>query len=204
MFELNVHSKLKLNFYKEPTLKVAQNLLGKVLIRVISEIPLAGIIVETEAYLSQNDEASHSFNGKSKRNNTMFNSCGYLYVYQIYGIHYCCNVVTGKENVGEAVLIRAIEPILNKEIMHKNRFNNNNFIPEKLISLSNGPAKLCKSLAITKDDDGTNLLGNDIYIVEGNTIPKGKIVITNRIGINKSKELPFRFYIEDNKFISNK
>ena len=119
MFRLQNNTKLLSNFYEKPTINVAKNLLGKILVRIISGIPLAGIIVETEAYLSKNDEASHSFRGKSTQNKTMFNSCGYLYVYQIYGIYFCCNVVTGMENIGEAVLIRAIEPILNIEIMQK-------------------------------------------------------------------------------------
>lgn len=204
MIEFKNNPKLLLPFYQQPTIEVAKTLLGKILVRNIFGNPLAGIIVETEAYLSQNDEASHSHSGLSIRNKTMFKPSGFLYVYQIYGIHFCCNVVTGKENVGEAVLIRAIEPTVNFEIMRENRFYGKKTIHKNLISLTNGPAKLCKALAITKNNDGTNLLDNEIYILDAPNIETNKIVQTTRIGLKKAKELQLRFYIKNSPFVSRK
>ncbi|MBU0474797.1 MAG: DNA-3-methyladenine glycosylase [Bacteroidetes bacterium] len=204
MIEFENNPKLELQFYNKPTVEVAKNLLGKILVKNINGILLAGIIVETEAYLAQNDEASHSYKGLSYRNKTMFKTCGHLYVYQIYGIHFCCNIVTGKENVGEAVLIRAIEPISNIELMNKNRFGEKSILSKNIISLTNGPAKLCEALAITNNDDGVYLLENNIYILDFQNIEPNKIVQTERVGITKSKELLLRFYIKDNLFVSKK
>ena len=132
----------------------------------------------------------------------MFKQSGLLYVYQIYGIHFCCNVVTGKENIGEAVLIRAIEPINNIETMQLNRFSKTQISEKELKNLTNGPAKLCKALSISKHDNGTNLLDDEIYILDSKDISETNIVTTARIGISKSAELPLRFYIKNNRFVS--
>jgi DNA-3-methyladenine glycosylase len=204
MIELQNTPKLNSQFYLQKTEKVAKDLLGKFLVRNINGNLLAGKIVETEAYLFKNDEASHTHNGITARNSTMFKVGGYLYVYQIYGIHFCCNVVTGKENEGEAILIRALEPIKNSEVMAKNRFENNNPSHKNLTSLSNGPAKLCSALSITKSDDATNLLSNEIYILDAPNIESKSIITSTRIGLSKSKELLLRFYIMGNQFVSRK
>jgi DNA-3-methyladenine glycosylase len=202
MNNLLQNKKLLKNFYEKETKQVAKELLGKILVRRISNKLLAGIIVETEAYFSKNDEASHSYNGISKRNKTMFKESGFLYVYQIYGIHFCCNVVTGKENVGEAVLIRALEPIENIEIMAHSRFGEAQISKSRFRNLTNGPAKLCKAFSISKKDDGINLLDDDIYILNSKTISETNIKTTTRIGITKSEELQLRFFIKNNSFIS--
>jgi len=204
MVDLSKHIKLTSNFYKRKTELLAKDLLGKILVRNISNKLLAGRIVETEAYLSNNDEASHSFRGKSNRNKVMFNSFGLLYVYQIYGIHFCCNVVTGNVDEGSAVLIRAIDPIKNIETMSLNRFGETTLSHKNLVNLTNGPAKLCQALAINLNENGTNLLGDEIYILDSHNISNIKIVQTTRIGITKSKELRLRFYIKDNSFVSKK
>lgn len=204
MIEVQNTPKLTPQFYKQKTKKVAKDLLGKILVRNINGKLLSGKIVETEAYLFLNDEASHSHNGISPRNKTMFRVGGYLYVYQIYGIHFCCNVVAGNENEGEAILIRALEPITNSDTMVKNRFGDNMPPDKKFTTVSNGPAKLCSALSITKTNDGTNLLGNEIYILDTPNIASEKIITTTRIGVSKSKELPLRFYIKGNQFVSRK
>ncbi len=204
MFDLSQHKKLTSKFYNRNTEQLAKDLLGKILVRSFSEKLLAGRIIETEAYLSKIDEASHSFSGKSNRNKVMFNSSGFLYVYQIYGVHFCCNVVTGDEDEGSAILIRAIEPVENIETMGLNRFGNVPITHRNLMNLTNGPAKLCQALSIDLSDNGVNLLGNKIYILNFPNISKNNIVQTTRIGITKSKELPLRFYIKDNPFVSKK
>ncbi len=134
----------------------------------------------------------------------MFNSSGFLFVYQIYGIHFCCNVVTGEQNEGSAVLIRAIEPIENIEMMGLNRFGDTPITHRNLTNLTNGPAKFCKALSINLSDDGADLQGEEIYILDSPKISKYSIVKTTRIGITKSTELPLRFYIKDNSFVSKK
>ena len=204
MIDLSGNKKLTNKFYNQKTEDVAKKLLGKIFVRNYSNKLLAGKIVETEAYLSQNDEASHSYGGITNRNRVMFNSSGFLYVYQIYGIHFCCNVVTGKENIGEAVLLRAIEPIQNIEIMSANRFGEREASQKQIINLTNGPAKLFEAFFISKKDNGISLLENNIYILDSKNIPDSNIIQTTRIGISKSEKLPLRFFIKDNPFVSKK
>lgn len=204
MIDFSQHKKLTSNFYNSSTEHLANDLLGKIIVRSFSNKLLACKIVETEAYLSSNDEASHSFTGNSNRNKSMFKVSGFLYVYQIYGIHFCCNVVSGRKDEGSAVLIRAGEPIENIEPMWKNRFGDVPITRNNLVNLTNGPAILCKALSINLSDDGCNLLGDKIYIIDSPKISKRNIVQTTRIGITKSKELPLRFYIKDNPFVSKR
>jgi len=196
--------KLNANFYKKDAKYVAKKLLGKILVRTVADKLLAAKIVETEAYLAHGDESCHASKGLTQRNKTMFFTGGVLYVYLIYGVHYCCNIVTGKEGEGEAVLLRAVEPIENIDEMFVNRFGEKEITDKKLLLLTNGPAKLCDALSITKEDDNTNLLGNNIYILDAPAISEDKIITTTRIGITKSVDLPLRFYIKNNPFVSKK
>jgi DNA-3-methyladenine glycosylase len=182
--------KLDRSFYKRPTVEVARDLLGQVLVRRSSQGTAAGIIVETEAY-TQGDPACHASRGKTRRNQTMFGRPGLGYVYLIYGMHYCFNIVTAEENIGEAVLIRALEPIADLALMEKRRGS-------KL--LCSGPARLCQALDITIAQDGIDLLGDEVFVLAGK--PADKIMATTRIGISQGRDLPYRFYIPDNKFIS--
>lgn len=185
--------KLKLDFYQRPTLEVARDLLGQVLVRRSPHGAAAGIIVETEAYL-QEDPACHANRGLTKRNKTMFGRPGLGYVYLIYGMHYCFNVVTAQVNIGEAVLIRALEPIAGIDLMEKRRGSNRH--------LCSGPARLCQALDITTTDDGIDLLADEIFLLESRA--PAEIVTTTRIGISQGQDLPYRFYIRNNKFISRK
>lgn len=177
---------LKRNFYNRATLQVAKDLLGCKLCRKIDGEVLSGIIVETEAY-TQDDPACHAYRGKTPRSITLFKKPGIAYVYFVYGMHYCFNVVTENEGTAGAVLIRALEPLAP-------------------VLNTNGPAKLCKSLSISKDLNEVDLVsGNSILWIErGNEISHLNIETTTRIGIKQAADYPWRFYIKDNKFVSKK
>lgn len=195
------YKKLTPEFYLRPTLKVAKDLLGKYLIRKYKGKLLIGKIVETEAYL-QNDSASHSFRGQTKRNEVMFWKGGYLYVYFTYGMHFCCNVVTEAEGKGCAVLIRAVEPVDNIEIMQKLRKVDTTTNP---YNLTNGPAKVCQAFALERDENGTDLCGDEIWVGKSEIRnPKSEIVSSHRVGITNGTEHQWRFYMKDNKWVSRK
>jgi DNA-3-methyladenine glycosylase len=192
--------KLPRSFYTRPALRVAKDLLGKILIRKIGKTILSGKIVEVEAYRGAKDPASHAYRGKTKRNEVMFGEGGSLYVYFTYGMHFCANVVTGRKHFGEAVLVRAIEPLKGVEEMKKKR----RFKPGRMneAHLTNGPAKLCQAFAIKRKDNGTDLLGENIFLIEGGSIPKSKIAASTRIGISRGKEKNWRFFIKGDAWVS--
>jgi DNA-3-methyladenine glycosylase len=191
--------RLSKRFYTHDTVTVARNLLGKFLWRNTENGLMAGKIVETEAYLSENDPACHASLKKTKRNEKMFEAGGISYVYLIYGFYYCFNVVSGPADKGEAVLIRALEPVEGMDIM-------NNYRPvKKLKDLTNGPGKLCTALNITIKENGIDLIeSNDLFITKGINVPTADIFVTTRIGLTKAADLPLRFYIKGNEFISKK
>jgi DNA-3-methyladenine glycosylase len=190
------------SFYLQPTLKVAQNLLGKTIVRYFNNKILIGKIVEVEAYC-HNDPASHSFRKKTKRNEVMFYEGGHLYVYFTYGMHFCANVVTGKEGIGEAVLIRAVEPLAGIEVMTKSRCGSNTSLNLKsLINLTNGPAKLCEAFSIAREENGIDLTYSEIIITSGTSIPSKSIGRSSRIGIRSGLEKRWRFFIKENSWVS--
>lgn len=202
--------KLKREFYSRDTITVAKELLGKVLVHNYNGQLLKGKIVETEAYLGLKDKAAHSYGGrKTKRVEVMYGPAGIAYVYFIYGMYYCFNIVTQEEGIPEAVLIRGIEPIENIDLMAINRFNK----PYKELTkyqkknLTNGPGKLCMALNITKEvHNGLDLCGDILYLEEGNG-ENFNIIETTRIGIDYAEEakyFPYRFYIEGNPYVSVK
>jgi DNA-3-methyladenine glycosylase len=199
-----IFSKLPHEFYNRNLLTVAKDLLGKVFVHNFNDKLYAGIIVEVEAYDGRTDEAAHSFGGITKRNKIMFEEGGLLYVYFVYGIHYCCNVVTGPKGIGNAVLIRGIQPMIGLENMLINRFGKIDFTDKHKLSLTNGPAKITKAFAIDKRYNGTDLNGDEIYLCSSNFHKKNKVTASTRIGIKKSVELPWRFYIKDNPYVSKK
>ncbi|OGU55195.1 MAG: 3-methyladenine DNA glycosylase [Ignavibacteria bacterium RBG_13_36_8] len=196
--------KLPKNFYIRDVLTVAKELIGKVLVYQNGNKKLSGKIVEVEAYRGSVDQASHSFNGKTKRNEVMFEEGGLLYIYFTYGVHFCCNVVTGKCGQGDAVLLRAVEPVSGIEEMAINRFNKKKIDEKELINLANGPGKICRAFNFNRSHNGTDLTGNQIYILDKEKIKNHSIVASTRIGIKKSVDLPWRFYIKDNPFVSKK
>ncbi len=193
--------KLPRSFYLRPTLTVARDLLGVYLVKPAGRNILAGKIVEVEAYLGEKDPASHAYRGKSMRNEVMFRMGGYLYVYFTYGMHFCCNVVTEEEGLGRAVLLRAIEPISGIAQMKRNR----NFDPGRMneYQLTNGPAKLCEAFGISRGDNGTDLLGDDVFISRGPGRGSAqRIARSTRIGISAGTEHQWRFTIRDNPWVS--
>lgn len=178
---------LNKNFYNRNTIEVAKDLLGKKLCRKIGDEIFSGIIVETEAY-TQDDPACHAFKGKTPRAATLFKKPGIAYVYFIYGMYHCFNVITEPEETAGAVLIRAIDTEITKC-----KFCN-----------TNGPAKLCREFQITREHNEIDLTNKNsiLWIEEGVKINKEKIHATTRIGIKKASDYPWRFYIKDNKFVS--
>jgi DNA-3-methyladenine glycosylase (3mg) len=200
---LDLNRKLPSDFYLDDVVTVAKALLGKIFVKKAGDNFLAGRIVELEAYNGSKDAASHSFNGITKRNEVMFNAGGCLYVYFTYGMHFCCNVVAGAKGLGVAVLLRGIEPINGIETMGINRFGKKNIDKKELMNLTNGPGKICSAYLIDKKDNGTDLTGNKIFILDAPKIKESEIIITGRIGIKKAVENPWRFYIES-KYVSKR
>jgi len=167
-------------FYLKDTNVVAKKLIGKTILRKQNGINLTGIIVETEAYIGINDPACHAFQKITPRNKIMFEEGGISYVYFIYGNYYCFNIVTGKAGLGNAVLIRAIQPLKGIEHIKLNRKTT------KETDMTNGPGKLCMALNITKIDNGIKLYSpkSPIQIKSGkNNVSDSEILRTKRIGI---------------------
>lgn len=181
----------------QDTLFAARDLLGKILYRRINGQILSGIIVETEAYLSD-DPACHAFMRQTPRNQWMFGPAGTAYIHINYGIHYCLNVVTSDEGVGEAVLIRAIEPLEGVDTMKRLRKK------DILKELTNGPGKLTQALGIDLRMNGVSLSGKEVWIEDGRSYADDEVVVTTRIGITKGADLPYRFYVKNNSFVSKK
>jgi DNA-3-methyladenine glycosylase len=194
---------LQRSFYLRPTLQVACDLLGKRIVRKLGQKILVGKIVEVEAYRGSNDPASHAYRGKTKRNEVMFREGGHLYVYFTYGMHFCANVVTGKKGTGEAVLIRAVEPLAGLEEMKKNRGAKTlRWNRKMLLEMASGPARFCSAFGIARAENGTDLLGKTIFIAPGDRIPAGMIRRTPRIGIRTGTEMRWRFHIKNSPWVS--
>ena len=204
MIDISIGNKLQRAFYKREVTFVAKKLLGKIFVKNDEKFRLAGKITEVEAYHGDFDQAAHSFKGKTKRTEVMFNEGGYLYVYFTYGAHFCCNVVTGKKGEGTAVLIRALEPLVGLERMIKNRFGRKLKNEKEILNLTSGPGKLCKAFNINTSFSGLDLLGDKIFILDNKKINETEIGISKRIGITRSVDLPWRFFIKDSLFLSRK
>lgn len=173
-------------------------MLGCVLERELEGRTLRARIVETEAY-DQTDVASHSYRGRTPRTEVMFGRPGHLYVYLTYGMHYCCNIVTGPDGHGAAVLIRAVEPLTGQTEMEKLRGGRAGH------DLTNGPAKFCQAFGIDRRLNGHDLSRPPLRLV----VPEGfpayatdRIVRTTRIGISRGQDLPWRFYVRGNPYVS--
>ncbi len=192
-------SKRTKNFFHHQAGYVAKNILGDYLVFKNKKHTLIGKIVETEAYCGADDDASHSFGGKiTSRNAVMYKAGGLIYTYFIYGKFWCFNIVVSRENDPQAVLIRALEPVAGIEVMKKTRGISD------LKRLTSGPCRWTMSFSINKNLSGESLLSNEIF-VSRSTTKKSKIVKTKRIGVDYAvncKDLPLRFYIKDNPFVS--
>ena len=193
--------KLEESFYQRPDVtRIAKELLGKTLYTRIGQKVTSGIIVETEAY-SHVEKGCHAYlNRKTKRNEVMFNDGGFAYVYLCYGIHNLFNVVTGVQGTGDAVLIRALEPIDGIDLMKKRMSTTN------VRRITSGPGKLTKALGIDRSFNGKHLTGSDVWIGdEGFTVKKQQVIASKRIGIDyagKDADLPWRFTIDANAWVS--
>ncbi len=133
----------------------------------------------------------------------MFCEGGHLYVYFTYGMHFCANIVTGRKGIGEAVLIRAVEPLVGIEVMKKNRFPNlQSHNHQSLINFTNGPAKFCQAFGIARQENGLDLLDSEISITDGERIPSKLIKRSSRIGIQQGVEKRWRFFIAGNSWVS--
>jgi DNA-3-methyladenine glycosylase len=165
---------------------------------------MSGLIVETEAYLGAKDPGAHTYNGRhTARVRSMYLGGGFAYVYFIYGNHFCINVVTGRQGLGEAVLIRALQPTVGLELMYRRRPH---ISSER--QLANGPGKLCAALSIDRTLDGVNFFGPELYLEDlGTKIARDAITATSRIGlgcVSPAAQWPLRFLLEENLFISKK
>lgn len=189
--------RLEMSFFERPTIKIARSLLGKILVHASQAGVAAGRIVETEAYLFHHDPACHAARGKTNRNAAMFGPPGTAYVYLVYGLHYCFNVVAGKAGVGEAVLVRSLEPLSGLDLMASRRGT------PKMRLLSSGPGRLCQALGIGEAQNGADLSAGSLFLAEDG-YPEAEIITTGRVGINVAADLPLRFYIAGNPFVSRK
>lgn len=184
------------SFYQRDSLVVAAELLNKVLVAPDGR---SGRIVEVEAYRGSDDPAAHSFKGKTQRNATMFGPAGHLYVYFSYGMHWCANAVCGDVGVANAVLIRALQPLIGQDLMRESR-------PKAVrdSQLCSGPARLTQALSITGANDGADLVVGDqgIQILDDRTPPPSAPGISTRIGISKATDLPWRWYVSGNPHVS--
>lgn len=187
------------SFYGRDTVKVARELLGKVMIFQGKGIPVGGKVVETEAYLGREDPACHSAKGRSERNAVMFGPSGFAYIYLIYGMYLCFNVTTGPEDSPEAVLIRALEPVEGIQVMRRNRGQ------DSIYNLCSGPAKLVQALGIDMSLNGTSVVEGKVRFLDSSSSTTSvNIVETARIGISKAADWPLRFYVAESRFVSRK
>lgn len=185
--------RLERGFFARPTLEVARDLLGCRLVRVLHGRRLSGVITETEAYIGEEDQASHASSGKTARNTVMYGPPGHAYVYLIYGVHHCLNVVTEEEGFPAAVLIRGLQPEEGVEIMRRHRSNR----PDA--ELTDGPGKLCQALQIDLTLNGADLVeGEQLFIERGELVDADQIQTTPRIGVTGDETavtIPWRFAI---------
>lgn len=180
-----------------PVEEAARRLLGAVIERTVGDTVLRARIVEVEAY-DQTDPASHTFRGPSVRNASMFKAAGHAYVYFIYGMHYCLNIVAGSSDFGAGVLIRAVEPLDGEAEMVVNRRGRTG------LELTNGPSKLCEALAINRELDGHDISQPPLRVLLSPPLADDHVVVTERIGITKAADWPRRFYIRDNPYVSRR
>ncbi|KAJ52176.1 3-methyladenine DNA glycosylase [Clostridium tetanomorphum DSM 665] len=199
--------KLLREFYNRDTITVARELLGKVLVTKQKGAICKGKIVEVEAYMGPMDKAAHSYNGRrTKRVEVMYGDAGFAYVYFIYGLYYCMNVVTREKDIPQAVLIRALQPLEGIDIMSNRRFDKNydELSKREKMNLTNGPSKLCIAMDINRSFNGKDLCGDIIYIEDFKN-DKFNIGVSKRIGIDyaeEARDYPWRFFIEGNKYVS--
>jgi len=189
--------KLNRSFYTRPTLEVAFDLIGKYLVFKNGTDLIGARLVEVEAYIGEDDPACHAAVGKTARNKVMYGPGGFTYIYFIYGMYYCLNVVTETSDFPAAVLIRAAEPVDGIEIMKQNYTNPGKGMP------TNGPGKLCKAFGLNREHNGLDLTGPKLYLEDRGYKPD-KIERTKRIGIKKAVGKRWRFIETSSAYVSVK
>ncbi|HEV2960285.1 MAG TPA: DNA-3-methyladenine glycosylase [Candidatus Angelobacter sp.] len=209
-FHLTDAKLLTRSFFNRDPRVVSRQLLGKLIVRKDGRKVLAGRIVEVEAYLGADDAAAHAAAGRTARNEVLFGPPGHAYVYFIYGVHYCLNISCLPEGDAGCVLIRALEPVEGIEAMAEARGMQTKRADfgsvRSLRAIASGPGKLCQALQITRTrDNGKDMLSprSDLMVVDDGYRAK-KVSTTARIGITKSAEMPLRYLIEGNPFVSVK
>lgn len=200
-----MNTRLPKSFFAKDALYMAPRLLGKVVVRKLGDTYVRCQIVEVEAYAGPHDKAAHVYNNKrTPRTESMFLAGGHTYVYIIYGMHHCLNIVAGEPDKPQGVLIRAVEPL--DEHSFKIIKQNRSIHSKRLADLTNGPGKLCAALNINKSLNGYDLTtGDDLFLENANTNPS--IVCSPRINIPYAEEyiqMPWRYYIKDNPYVSVK
>lgn len=198
----NLPQALPRDFYSRPSLHVARALLGQRLVRRLEGQRLAGRIVEVEAYIGMDDPASHAHAGKTARNATMFGPPGYAYVYLIYGIHCCLNLVTEAEGFPAAILIRAVEPVEGIAIQQQLRAPHN-----ALRDLARGPGRLCQAFAIDRRLDGADLCTPQtaLWVEPDAAFADAEVLCGPRIGVTgdeAARNAPWRFFIRHSPWVS--
>ena len=181
---------LKRSFYSRPTVDVARDLLGKIIMHQDGDQLRAGRIVETEAYLGTADPAAHAFRGVTPRTRVLFGAPGHAYVYLIYGMYHCLNVVAEEEGKAGCVLIRAIEPVANEPVSNAGS--------------GSGPGRLTRALGITIERYGADLTHGDLTIRQQADAPAFDIGISPRIGIHEAVDWPLRFFVAGNSHVSRR
>lgn len=194
---MSLGPRLPRSFFARPSTAVAPELLGRILVRVMPDgSRLAARLVEVEAY-APDDPASHAYRGETARNSVMFGRAGHLYVYFTYGMHFCCNVVTGLDGEGSAVLLRAAEPLEGLEVMAANRGTG---VPRLLCA---GPGRLGQAFGITRRDDGADLVRDPAFQLRtGDAVGSRAIGRSTRVGLSVGVRPRWRYFERGNAFVS--
>lgn len=203
-------ARLSREFYNDNTVDIAQKLLGKYLVhRLDSGEVLIGRITETEAYVGRCDKACHAYNyRRTERTNTMFGPPGHAYIYFIYGMHFCLNLVTEPEGEPSAVLIRGVEPVAGTETIRRLRFGNAPITAYRRKNFMNGPGKVCQGMALTKAENGMDLTGDTLFVCDspadlGFPCPEvscERMCVGPRVGVDyaeEAKDFPWRFWLQE-------
>lgn len=193
--------RLRRSFYARDTLVVAGDLLGRRLVRILEGERLSGRIVEVEAYIGEEDQASHARSGATERNSSMYGPPGHAYVYLIYGLHHCFNVVTEQAGTPAAILIRALEPVEGLAVMRTRRRDRAGR------QLTGGPARLCDALGIDIRFDGVDLCSPDtcLFLERGDPVPDDYVSTSPRINVRgdeTARNVCWRFYVRDSAYVS--
>ena len=201
-------ARLSREFYNRDTVQVAQDLLGKYLVRRYHGELLVGRITETEAYIGRCDKACHAYNyRRTSRTETLFMAPGHAYIYLIYGMYNCLNFVTEPEGEPAAVLIRAVEPIAGTDTIYRLRFGDKPLTPYRIKHFMDGPGKVCKGFSLTRDENRMDLMSDELFVsdtldelgITSPELPQERLCAGPRIGIDyaeEARDFPWRFWLE--------